>query len=504
MLATAGQFDPLDGLDEWRQAECANRRLPVEEAVVLGGGRELDVFCGKVDDAAVGVTDIVAAGRAVVVEVAADPALRVDEALEHARELGSFAWLDRDFAGQVTELRAAQDHHAVVAGRQLLGEVAVLTVVLVNTAMGTPFRTEVELGRAGVEGFKVGLAGNGFAVLAGDGEADAGGGIQEEVLVAWNLPRPAHFGAAQILDEQFRPALGQFETESSLGIGVAGQGAFAKRHFESCRGDGSAGFTRLAEAPREHRRLHTLHAQNLAHRRGGRGSDGKEAFDHNLLADRKLEAVGQLVDARQAQQAEGVTALVRRIDGIGPADAVGGGAGDIEAGQVVLGGHLLRLVRLIAQGGGDEDAGDAVLDPVLMALENAAVESGGGDRLHRAGAGGANVGNAAVPAGTVDDELVVGGATQGQVVETAGRNTVVAVEGAHVGAAVGGIVGDHRLNRVAAQDEVASDAIGLLAAGQFSFAVAASFKDFEGLHRQGEERQQEQGAFHGGSVARLR
>jgi hypothetical protein len=33
---------------------------------------------------------------------------------------------------------------------------------------------------------------------------------------------------------------------------------------------------------------------------------------------------------------------------------------------------------------------------------------------------------------------------------------------------------------------------------------AAGFKNFEGLHGQGEKGQQEQGAFHGGSVASLR
>jgi len=139
-----------------------------------------------------------------------------------------------------------------------------------------------------------------------------------------------------------------------------------------------------------------------------------------------------------------------------------------------------------------------------MALEDAAVERGRGDGLDRTGTGGANVGNAAVTAGAVDDELVVGGATQGEVVETAGRNTVVAVEGAHVGTAVGGVVGDHGLDRVAAQDKVATDAVGLLAAGQFGLATSAGFKNFEGLHGQGEKGQQEQGAFHGGSVARLR
>ena len=80
--------------------------------------------------------------------------------------------------------------------------------------------------------------------------------------------------------------------------------------------------------------------------------------------------------------------------------------------------------------------------------------------------------------GAVTNKLIIGRTTQRQIVEAARRDAIGPIEGAHVRPAQRCVVGDGGLHLVTAQNEVATNAIRLFAAGQVFFATQRGFKDF--------------------------
>ena len=367
-------------------------------------------------------------------------------------------------------------------------EGSVLAVILILAAMGALDGTEVGIWGA-VDAVELGLAGRGDTGLVRDGDADAGGGghggVGQGVLAGL-----AQFGlndgvvATEIGGGHFERAGWEHEDEATLGVGMAGDGGFSKRHLNDTGGDAFA-CGLINEAACDGDELLALSGEDRADGIGGGGANGEEALDHDFLAGGEFEFGGKFFDTFEFKDAEGVAAFVSRVDGVHPIDA-SGTALDVEAVPVVAGGDLGGLVGFVAENGRDEDAAVAFADAILVALENTTIRSGGDDGFDGGGVGFfggdfADVGNGAVAAGRVDDELVVVGATQSEVVEAAWADAVVTVKGAHVGAAEGRVVGDDGFDEIVAQDEVASDAIGLFAAGELIFETGAGFHDFSSL-----------------------
>ena len=485
VLAAPGEFDAFDRFDEGSETECVDGGLPVVEAVVLGGGGEFEVFGGDVDEAAVGVADVVATGGAVIVEVAADPAGGVDKAFKGALDGGLLAGGEGDFLSEVTVFGAADDDDAVFAGGELDGELADFAVVLVDAAVGAVFGAEVEFGGAGVEGFEVGFAGEGFAGFVGDVEADEGGGCEAEGgfsgLAGGDGKVGFDFVATDVGGGEFVLAGGEAELEAAFGVGVGEDGGGTDFDGDGAGGEGLIFF--VGEEAVDLADGFAFGCEGFADGLGGRGADGEKAGDDDFLFGGEFEGVGEIVGAGEACGGEGVAALVGGVDGVIPGDAADGGAVGFEAGEVGFGGGLEGFVSVVAEGGGDEEALEAVFGAVFVAFVEAAVGGGGGDALD-GGFGGvlggedADEGDGAVAAGGVGDKLVVGGAAQGEVVEAAGADAVGAVEGAHVGAAVGLVAGDDGLDAVIAEDEVTADAVSFFALREFGFATEIGFEDF--------------------------
>ena len=102
-----------------------------------------------------------------------------------------------------------------------------------------------------------------------------------------------------------------------------------------------------------------------------------------------------------------------------------------------------------------------------------------GIRLGAAGLNDAHVRYiAALAAGSKDGELIVLAIVQGKVVEAAGGDAAIAVEGAHIGPAQRLVAGDDGGDVVIAQNEIANDPVGLLALGELVGVIGA---DLEGL-----------------------
>ena len=101
----------------------------------------------------------------------------------------------------------------------------------------------------------------------------------------------------------------------------------------------------------------------------------------------------------------------------------------------------------------------------------------------------------AVAAGAEADKLVVVGPAKGEVIEASWGDAVFAVEGAHVGPAIRSVLRDDGFDFVAAQNEVTDDAVGFLAAWEFSIVVGGDFDDLSGVQRAEGEGENEK-AFH--------
>ena len=187
VLTAASEFHAFDRLDVIFESQGLDRRFPVVEAVVFGRWREFEMLGGDVDDASIGVADVVTARRAVIVEVRTDPAFGIDQALQRAFELDRLSGLNRDFLRKIAVFRPTHDDDAIFARRELLGEMAVLAVILVHTAMCAPFRAEIELRGLFIERRKVRFARHGLAGFVSDGETDGGGGVHKEFFFTWSL-----------------------------------------------------------------------------------------------------------------------------------------------------------------------------------------------------------------------------------------------------------------------------------------------------------------------------
>ena len=209
-----GKFHSGDGLQEGGETEPFDLWAPVEEAVVLGGGSELDVFGGEVDEAICCAAHIVAAWGGVVVIVGADPALGVDDTFEHAFEVDRVTSDHLDFAGEVAVLDAAGDNDAVTTGGDGDFESAVFVVVLVAATMGTLIGSEVH-GFGSFECEKLGFAGDGDSLFVGDLETDAALRAEVEVGVC--------FAVGFDLDIPF---------DVSAALGVRGDPVFSLFHGE--------------------------------------------------------------------------------------------------------------------------------------------------------------------------------------------------------------------------------------------------------------------------------
>ena len=287
---------------------------------------------------------------------------------------------------------------------------------------------------------------------------------------------------------------GEAELEAAFGVWVGEDGAVAD--FD---GDGAGGEAFVLVVGEEAVDLadgFAFGSEGFTDGLGGGGADGEEAGDDDFLFGGEFERLGDIFGAGEAGGGEGVAAFVCGVDGVIPGDAADGGAGGFEAGEVGFGGGFEGFVGVVAEGGGDEEALEAIFGAVFVAFVEAAVGGGGGDAFD-SGFGGvlggedADVGDWAVAAGGVGDELVVGGAAEGEVVEATGADAVGAVEGAHVGAAVGLVAGDDGFDFVAAEDEVTADAIGFFATGEFGFAAEIGFEDVGGGSDGGEEKEAE-------------
>ena len=110
---------------------------------MLGGGGELDVLGGQVDDAVVGVAVVVAAGRRVCVIVGTDPSLGVDSAPEGGFDRESL--LPGDFDPPFDEIVLGTEGNAkqVLAWRDLLCNSAVMCLVLMVAAVSAVVGPEI-------------------------------------------------------------------------------------------------------------------------------------------------------------------------------------------------------------------------------------------------------------------------------------------------------------------------------------------------------------------------
>ena len=143
MLSAAGQLDAGHSADAPAQPQTVDVGLPVVDAIVLGGRRELDVLGGDVDEAVGGVAVVVAAGRGVRVVVGADPAGGVDRPLERRRQLDGFALAHLDGLLNQIELGPVGDADQVVTGWNLLVDAAVVRLILMVAAVGAVVGAEV-------------------------------------------------------------------------------------------------------------------------------------------------------------------------------------------------------------------------------------------------------------------------------------------------------------------------------------------------------------------------
>jgi hypothetical protein len=88
---------------------------------------------------------------------------------------------------------------------------------------------------------------------------------------------------------------------------------------------------------------------------------------------------------------------------------------------------------------------------------------------------------AALAEGTKDDELVVVGPAEGQIIKAARRNPIGSIEGAHVGPAQGSVVGDHQFDVPIAENEIPENAVGLLAAREETHVRGTNLESLRGL-----------------------
>ena len=133
--AATGEFEAYDGAEMLGEAELLDVRRPVVEPVVLGGGCELDVFGGQIDDAIVRATLVIAAGRGVIVEIRAHPAGGVDQSLKASSHSRKFTGFHGDFALEMTVLNAARDDQSICARIQRHVKLPRLRVPLVHATV---------------------------------------------------------------------------------------------------------------------------------------------------------------------------------------------------------------------------------------------------------------------------------------------------------------------------------------------------------------------------------
>ena len=180
MLPAAGVLQPDNGLDVLCQAEAVDVGLPVIDAVVFGCRSEFEVLGHQVDDAIVGVAVVVAAGGGVGVVVGADPPPGVHGALQSPADLDRLAWPDFDRLLQHVELGPTGNSDQIVPRGELLGETAVVGVVLVVAAVSPVGAAQVGRGGA-VAPDELNLARRRLARLVPDVELDPGRRRQLEI-----------------------------------------------------------------------------------------------------------------------------------------------------------------------------------------------------------------------------------------------------------------------------------------------------------------------------------
>ncbi len=143
----AGQLQARHRRHEGLQPECLNCRVPVKHAVVLGCRHKLQLLGSHVDHPVGSAAGIVAAGCGMIMIIRAQPALRVDQSLEHPAKLHLRSGGDIDHLFNMGIFHAMGNHHAVFAGRNRHPEPACLGMILVHATMGAVIGSEV--GRLG-------------------------------------------------------------------------------------------------------------------------------------------------------------------------------------------------------------------------------------------------------------------------------------------------------------------------------------------------------------------
>lgn len=170
----ARQFHARDCRHELADPEFGDVRIVGADPVVFGARCELDVFAEQIEHAAALAAGVVARGRTVAVEIAADPAGRVHGAPQRALQSTGFAGLDLQVLLERIVLRTATDRYGVLAGWQWQFELSVRCIVeIAHTFLGA-VRTEMQRPSVAAR-LKLDLAGNPPALLAHDAASHGAG-----------------------------------------------------------------------------------------------------------------------------------------------------------------------------------------------------------------------------------------------------------------------------------------------------------------------------------------
>ena len=154
------------------EAELLDVRRPVVEPVVLGCGREFDVFGCQIDDAIVRAALVIAAGRGVIVEIRTHPSGGVDQSLKAASHSRKFTGFYGDFTHEMIVLNAAGDDQSIRTRIQRHVKLARLRVPLIHATMCAILRTEIG-GFRTVEAAELYLARDGVTAGVGDVQCNA-------------------------------------------------------------------------------------------------------------------------------------------------------------------------------------------------------------------------------------------------------------------------------------------------------------------------------------------